>query len=376
MIYRRGEVWWYKFQFAGRLFQESARTTTKAIARQAERKRRQQLEESIHGIKKRVAPIQFAVAAAEWLKQKRPTWGAKTYKVEERNLRYLKPIFGSVLLIDITAQDVSDFQKVRLKAGAAAKTINLEAGTLRAILVRNRLWAALQPDVTMLRVDDEVGKALSAEEEAQLISACGASRSRTLLPFVQIAVHTGLRKGEIQQLRWCQVDFLGQTVTVGAAKTAAGSGRVIPLNARALATLQAWAGNFPDRQPDDAVFPSEAYGLAGNKRKPHTRTIDPTVPVGGIKRSWQTAKRAAGIKCRFHDLRHTAATRLLERGASLAVVASIMGWSPSTVALMSRRYGHIGHDARKAALDTLAAPTEASRWSDASPRLAVADDCT
>ena len=143
MIYRRGEVWWYKFQFAGRLFQESARTTTKAIARQAERKRRQQLEESIHGIKKRVAPIQFAVATAEWLKQKLPTWGAKTYKVEERNLRYLKPIFGSLLLIDITAQDVSDFQKVRLKAGAAAKTINLEAGTLRAILVRNRLWAAL-----------------------------------------------------------------------------------------------------------------------------------------------------------------------------------------------------------------------------------------
>ena len=314
MIYRRGEVWWYKFQFAERLFQESARTTTKAIARQAERKRRQQLEESIHGIKKRVAPIQFAVAAAEWLKQKRPTWGAKTYKVEERNLRYLKPNFGSLLLIDITAQDVSDFQKVRLKAGAAAKTINLEAGTLRAILVRNRLWAALQPDVTMLRVDDEVGKALSAEEEAQLISACGASRSRTLLPFVQIAVLTGLRKGEIQQLRWCQVDFLGQTVTVGAAKTAAGSGRVIPLNARALATLQAWAGNFPDRQPDDAVFPSEAYGLAGNERKPHSGTVDSTVPIGEIKRSWATAKRQAGVECRFHDLRHSCATRLLERG--------------------------------------------------------------
>ena len=226
----------------------------------------------------------------------------------------------------------------------------------------------------MLRVDDEVGKALSAEEEAQLISACGASRSRTLLPFVQIAVHTGLRKGEIQQLRWCQVDFLGQTVTVGAAKTAAGSGRVIPLNARALATLQAWAGNFPDRQPDDAVFPSEAYGLAGNKRKPHTSTIDPTVPVGDIKRSWRTAKRAAGIKCRFHDLRHTAATRLLERGASLAVVASIMGWSPSTVALMSRKYGHIGHAARRRHWTPWHRRQKHWFWVTLSHRPAVADE--
>ena len=151
----------------------------------------------------------------------------------------------------------------------------------------------------------------------------------------------------------------------GAAKTAAGSGRVIPLNARALATLQAWAGHFPDREPDHAVFPSEAYGFAGNERKPRTRTIDPTVPVGDIKRSWQTAKREAGVECRFHDLRHSAVTRLLERGASLSVVSAIMGWSASTTAAMSKRYGHIGAEAQRQALDRLVEPTEASRLDDA-----------
>ena len=150
-------------------------------------------------------------------------------------------------------------------------------------------------------------------------------------------------------------------MTVGAAKTAAGSGRVIPLNVRALATLQAWAGHFPDREPDHAVFPSEAYGFAGNERKPHSETVDPAVPIGDIKRSWATAKRQAGVEARFHDLRHTACTRLLERGASLSVVAAVMGWSASTTAAMARRYGHIGAEAQRAAMDTLVEPTQKHR---------------
>jgi len=91
MLYRRGDVWWYKFRFAGRSFRESAKTTSKALARQAERKRHQQLEEAVHGIRKRSAPITLATAAADWIKFKKPTWAAKSYEVEERNLKHLKP---------------------------------------------------------------------------------------------------------------------------------------------------------------------------------------------------------------------------------------------------------------------------------------------
>jgi integrase len=53
--------------------------------------------------------------------------------------------------------------------------------------------------------------------------------------------------------------------------------------------------------------------------------MDPNVPVGDIKTAWEAAKAKAGVQSRFHDLRHTACTRLLERGTSLSVVASIMG---------------------------------------------------
>lgn len=353
MLYRRGAAWWYKFQFAGRVFRESAKTASKTLARQAEPKRHQQLEEAVHGIRKRTAPVTFGVAADDWMKLKKPTWAVKSYEVEEYNLKHLKPAFGSLLLIDITAEDIADYQKTRLKAGASPKTINLEVGTLRAILRRHRMWANMQPDVKMMPVHETTGKALTEDEEKRLLEACRCRRSRALLPVVTLALHTGMRRGEIQSLRWQQIDFLNRTLTVGATKTKAGTGRVIPLNKRALMTLQTWATNFPQREPEHCVFPREHYGLAGNNRTPHAKTMDPNTPVGDIKTAWQSAKAKAGVESRFHDLRHTACTRLLERGASLSVVASIMGWSASTTAKMAQRYGHIGSDAQRLALDAL-----------------------
>ena len=353
MLYRRGNMWWYKFQFAGRVFMESAKATSKTLARQAERKRHQQLEEAVHGIRKRTAPVTFAVAADDWMKLKRPTWAAKSYQVEECNLKHLKPAFGSLLLIDLAAEDIADYQKTRLKAGASPKTINLEVGTVRAILRRHRMWAEIQPDVRMMAVHETAGKALSDDEERRLLEACRKRRSRALLPVVTLALHTGMRRGEIQALRWLQIDFLNRTLTVGATKTKAGTGRVIPLNERALMTLQAWATNFPKRRPEHCVFLSEHYGFAGNDRKSHAKTMDPNTPVGDIKTARKSAKTKAGVEIRFHDLRHTACTRLLERGASLSVVASVMSWSASTTANMVKRYGHIGSNVQRAALDSL-----------------------
>jgi hypothetical protein len=53
MLYRRGGKWWFKFRFSGRLFREPAKTASKKLARDAERKRRLQLEEGYHGLKTR-----------------------------------------------------------------------------------------------------------------------------------------------------------------------------------------------------------------------------------------------------------------------------------------------------------------------------------
>jgi integrase len=85
--------------------------------------------------------------------------------------------------------------------------------------------------------------------------------------------------------------------------------------------------------------------------------IDPTLPIGDWKEAWEAAEIRAGVTCRFHDLRHTGCTRMLERGVPLSVVADIMGWSASTMAKMTKRYGHICNQARRAAIDALASAT-------------------
>jgi hypothetical protein len=93
----------------------------------------------------------FSTAASEWLKLKKATLAARSHRIEQVNIdKHLKPVFGAVLLLDITAEDIAEYQKIRLHEKAAAKTINLELGTLRAILRRHRLWADVQPDIKML----------------------------------------------------------------------------------------------------------------------------------------------------------------------------------------------------------------------------------
>ncbi len=362
MLYRRGDVWWYKFRFAGRFFRESARTHSKTLARLAERKRHQSLEEAIHGIRKRVAPVTFSTAAADWLKLKKPALAAKSYRIEVINIdRHLKPVLGSLLLIDITADDIADYQKRRLGEGAAAKTINLELGTLRALLKRHRLWANLQPDVKMLPVSNDVGKALSDKEEQKLLAACAASRSRALLPAVTLALHTGMRSGEIQSLTWGHIAQDGRWLTVGHSKTNAGRGRAIPLNGNARKALEAWAAQFPHREPEHFLFAAERYGIAGNDQAPAIHATDLTKPINSLKKAWESAKGRAGVRCRFHDLRHTACTRMVERGVPLPVIASIVGWSAGTTVRMALRYGHVGRSAQEDAVSLLDTPTGQAR---------------
>jgi integrase len=328
------------------------------MARRAENARRRDLEESYHGLKKRTAPKLFNVAADEWLALKKPTLAERSYAIEEANLKHIRPVFGKQLITDIDGKGISEYQHQRLEEKASPKTVNLEIGTLRAILRRNRLWAAIQPDVRMLATRDDVGRSVTPEEETALLAACGRSRSRSLLPAVTLALNTCMRYSEIRLLRWQQVDFTSRQIAVGKSKTDFGTGRVIPLNTRAAAVLEFWASNFPDRQPPHYVFPSERYGAAGEHFKACAYDTDPTKPIGRWKEAWEAAKTRAKVQCRFHDLRHTGCTRMLEAGVSFSVLAMIMGWSPATTVRMAKRYGHIGQKAMRTAVEAISSASQ------------------
>ena len=163
------KTWWYEFHFAGQKVRESAKTRSKELARRAENARKREMEEGYHGLKKRTAPKLFNVAADELLVMKKPTLAERSYIIEQANLKHIRPVFGKQLITDIDGKDISRYQQERLQAEASPKTVNLEIGTIRAILRRNRLWAEIQPDVRMLATRDDIGRAITPEEEDALL---------------------------------------------------------------------------------------------------------------------------------------------------------------------------------------------------------------
>lgn len=363
MLYRRGEVWWYKFRFAGQAFRESAKTKSKDLARRAERRRRTTLEESYNGLTtERRQPKLFSVAAAEWLELKESVLAPKSYGVEQYSVKHLKPHFGQRLLNDINAAAIARYVGMRRKDGAADKSIKLELGTLRGILKRAKLWGAIADDELLPKLRDrhDVGRAISVEEERALLAASLESRSRGLYTAVVLALNTGMREAEIRTLRWQQVDLEARMITVGKAKTVAGSGRHIPMNDRLTLAIRTWAKRFPEREPLHCVFPAEQYGQPGEK-KPGRYDANPLATIGSWKTAWKNARKSANVVCRFHDLRHSAVTRLLEAGVSFLIVASLLGWSPSTTTKMAKRYGHIGSAAHREAVAALDPATDSGQ---------------
>jgi len=361
-VYKRGDVWWYKFRFAGQTIRESSKSESKTVAKDAERVRRRELEESWNQIKRRKLPPLFSVAASDWLKTRTGIAPAteRSYKLA---ISQLTKDFGKQLLCDISGEDLAAYQTRRKREEVSNRTVNLELGVLRSILRRYRMWEAIAPDVDFLKESPSPGRALTAEEETRLLEKTSKSRCRSLYPVVMLAINTGMRASEIRGLTWQQVDFFGKSITVGKSKTAAGTGRIIPLNARAVAVLTHWRGLFPDAQAEHYVFPHEKYGLAGNERKLCAYEIISTEPMHRWKVAWESARKAAGVSCRFHDLRHTFISRLAESQASDSTVMALAGHVSRA---MMERYSHIRMEAKRRAVDDLSGtdfePGVAQNW--------------
>jgi integrase len=359
-------VWWYKFRFSGQVIRESSKSQSKTVAKDAERSRRRELEESYNQIKRRTLPPTFERAGSDWLQAEKPHLAERTYEIYEVAYRcHLKPVLGSLLLCDIDASEIAAYQAKRKAQKASARTLNKELQVLPQILKRHKMWANLQGDVKFEQEHDEIGKALSREEEKKLLSACASNP--LLSAVVTIALNTTLRKKEIRTLRWSQIDFEKRVLTVGKTKTLGGSGRVIPLNPPVFEALVRWAGHLVESKADDYVFP--ACEVAGIERKnPNTDRIDPSKPITSWRSAWRGALRRAGLRLRFHDLRHTAITNLSESPeVSEQTIMSIAGHLSRR---MLEHYSHVRLQAKRRALDAIARsisePDGAQNWAQSS----------
>ena len=133
-LFRRGNVWWYEFWFAGRRIQESSKSPSKTIAKQAEQQRRRELEAGFNSIeddrRKNVRALRDQAAA--YLESYGLRNRSKTFA--DYAIRHLNQFLGSRMLIDIDDAAVREYQDARLRQGAAPKTINEEVGFLLRLL--------------------------------------------------------------------------------------------------------------------------------------------------------------------------------------------------------------------------------------------------
>jgi integrase len=363
-VYKRGGVYWYKFLFQGQLIRESAKTTSKAIAREAERARRHDLELGYNRIARRERLPLFEIAAKEWLESKGALSPLGRVYYEQYS-RKLVGEFSSRLVASITVNDIAALQQKRLAEGLSARTVNCEIATLRQILKHYGCWVAVASRVRFLREKADTGKALAVEEADRLLAAIEESPSPALYPLFLLSLDAGLRPSESRALRrtdlavrWVDGAIAEGEVIVTRSKTEAGSGRVVPLTSRARRALTRWLLRFPDASPDSYVFPFHRVGFAGNARKAIIWEVNLSRPMGqwSYSRSFETAKRKSGVECRFYDARHTFVTRLAENPAvSVETIRQLVGHVSEK---MLARYAPIRIQARRDAIATLEGETE------------------
>jgi hypothetical protein len=156
--------------FQGQLIRDSAKTNSKAVAREAERARRRDLELGYNRITRRERLPLFALAAKQWLASKSALTPLGRVYYEQYSRKLVRE-FGSRLVSDITVNDIAELQRKRLGEGLSARSINCEIATLRQILKHCDCWLPLGGRVRFLRERTDSGRAISFEEEDRLLEA-------------------------------------------------------------------------------------------------------------------------------------------------------------------------------------------------------------
>jgi integrase len=355
-IFKNARFYHYEFILDGRRRRGSTGTTNKQQAINEERRQRERLQKSYRQIIEEESREQqrktIKEAADEFLEDYRAKHASATFA--EYALGHVSSLLGESLVMEITPNIVKRYQADRLNEKAGAKTINDEVQLLlrlcgeQGALIR----ATLRRDKALkLALPPSPGRPYGADEKARMLEEALKLRTPQMRAALALDLNTGLRDKELRQIRWDQIDLIDKkTLTVGKSKTEAGTGRIIPLNETALAALvehAAWyTRRFGECRPEWYVF---AFG------KPLPK--DPTRPITSFKTAWAKVREKAGVKGRWHDNRHTLVTELAESGAGDEVIMSIAGHVSRA---MLSRYSHVRMEAKRRALDEIAARQRAA----------------
>lgn len=338
---KKSRFWHYDFWLSGDRFRGSTKAETREAAELIVAKiRHDALVGAVTG--KRPSLTLDAALARYWLDHAAALPSAATTQYQGANL--VRLLGANTLLEDMDDARIADF--VSRRRGEAHKptkpvkgkerrlispaSVNRELGLLRRVMRRaDRAWkvAVATPDWSAhWLAEPELRDRYLTVEEAQRVIDEAAPHLKDPIRF---SLYTGVRLDNAMKLDWRQIDMRARTITFRVKSRKPGrKPHVVPIADPVLVLLA-------NLGPQDAgrVFLRDGQ------------------PIRSWRTAWEAALRRAGIEdFRWHDLRHTCATWLVDHGVALDVVQKILGHATIATTL---RYVHRKQDAQRAALALL-----------------------
>lgn len=253
----------------------------------------------------------------------------RSFKFDINSIKTLKRFFINKYLYEVTSEDVEKFKAERIKEGVTAATVNRDLAWLKSMFNRAIEWGKTQNNpvrkVKLFKENNQRLRYLEKEEIIKLLDNC----SKHLRPIVIVALHTGMRKGEILNLKWHDVDFKRDIIYLYQTKN----------NERREVTM-------------NDIVKAELIKVRKHPESPYIFCNKDGKPYGNVRKSFFTALKNSGIvDFRFHDLRHTFASHLVMSGVDLNTVRELLGHKSMQMTL---RYAHLSPDHKKRAVNILA----------------------
>jgi integrase len=322
-LFKRGNVWWEYFYIDGIRHQHSTDTSNRRLAETVAVKLRQEARLRKHRLVEADPDITVGQVATRFLGD----GGATPYHVGRLELSL--PFFGERPVASLTRSVVNEYRsrRHRDRPNLSDATINRDVSVLRHILY----WALdeqIIPSnplarIRLVRERRRKRPVLGVGEEELLIPACADHLGEAVIT----GVDTGMRRGELTHQDWEDIDLDRNLLLVTQSKTVEGEAREIPLTARVHDLLSR------RKQTKGLVFTYRGK------------------PLKLLKTGWKGALRRSGIRrFRFHDLRHTFNTRLMEAGVMPDIRKSLMGHSTGDT---NELYTHVELPAKREAIRKL-----------------------
>lgn len=350
-LFRRGEIWYASYSLpGGKRIKESLGTTDKRQAQELHDKRKAELwrVDRLGDF----PDVTFEEACLRWIEEKSDK---KSLDTDKGRMGFWLEHFEGVRLKDITEARIYsavsrmhnrsnlEIWKARVEAArkkgkpdpvyvakpvttsTKAKHLALMKAILRAA-ERDWKWLEKAPVIKIPTVRNKRVRWLEKDEAKRLIDEC----PEPLKSVVKFALATGLRRSNIINLEWQQIDMQRRVAWVNPEDSKSNRAIGVALNDTACKVLRDQIGNH-----HKFVF---VHTKAG--RRPDG-SITPAVRKMRVDdgRAWKSACKRAGIEdFRFHDLRHTWASWLIQSGVPLSVLQEMGGWESIE---MVRRYAHL-----------------------------------